>query len=260
MSDDLFARVTLAAYLAVGLVLVLWHAARCPNGWLLWGMHAIDSLYCRLCFHWRSNRRCPFLEAPSGIVIANHRSPVDPLLIWAGVSNGRPVEFMTAHEYFGIRGLVTIFRTMRAIPVARNGRDMAATRAALRCLHEGRLVGVFPEGRINTGTGLLPGNPGIAWLALHSKSPVYPVFIENAPRGKGMVDPFWRFTRVRVNYGEAVDLSPYYGRKTTPKLLQEVTDLLMRRLAELGGVETAADPAGHDGSHEGVVPMHSATA
>jgi 1-acyl-sn-glycerol-3-phosphate acyltransferase len=241
MTPDQFAQLTLLAYFGAILALVLWRALRHPQGWRLWLLYLIDALYCRLCFHWRANRPCPFLDEPSAIIIANHRSPVDPVLIWAGVTNGRPLECMAAREYFGIRGLQFIMENLRAIPVARDGKDMGATRTALRRLQEGRLLGVFPEGGINTDPsgGLRQGNTGVAWLALHSKVPVYPVFIHNAPKGKNMVDPFWHFTRVRVSYGDAIDLSEYRGRKTTPALLQEATDLLMARLAELGGVRYA---------------------
>jgi len=42
-------------------------------------------------------------------------------------------------------------------------------------------------------------------------------------------------------YGEPIDLSAYYGRRMTHPLLMEVTDLLMRRLAKLGGVDYSKD-------------------
>jgi 1-acyl-sn-glycerol-3-phosphate acyltransferase len=239
MSVDDFARATLAGYFLIFAGIVLWRAMRCPQGWRLWLLYVINSLYCRLCFHWRANRPCPFLDERSAIIIANHRSPLDPLLIWVGMNNRRSLECLTAKEYFGIPGLQFIFEATRAIAVERKGKDMAATREALRRLKEGHYLGVFPEGRINTGPGLLPGDTGIAWLALHSQAPVYPVFIHNVPQTESMVSPFYTFTRVRISYGDAVDLSAYYRRRLTAELLQEVTDMLMNRLGVLGGFEPA---------------------
>ena len=241
MAADLIARWALAAYALVFAAIVVWRAWRCPQGWRLWLLYVIDSLYSRLCFHWRANRACPFLHEHSAIVIANHRSPLDPILIWVGVSNRRPLEYLTAREYFGIRGLQFIFDATRAIPVARDGRDMSATRTALRRLKEGCYLGVFPEGKINTGPGLLPGDTGIAWLALHSEAPVYPVFIHNSPQGTTMVNSAYKFTRVRISYGDKVDLSAYYGRRLSGELLHEVTNLLMSRLAQLGGLAPLPD-------------------
>jgi 1-acyl-sn-glycerol-3-phosphate acyltransferase len=103
---------------------------------------------------------------------------------------------------------------------------------------------VFPEGRINTGLGLLDANPGVAFLALKSRVPVYPVFIHNSPQANSMVECFYTASRVRVVYGDPIDLSEFYDQRTTHELLQHVTDLLMHRLAELGGL-TVAD-AGRD--------------
>jgi len=243
MTAEAFAGCVLAGYALVLAALVVWSAIRCPEGWQCWLLYVIANLYGRLCFQWRANRRCPFLNESPAILIANHRSPVDPLLIWIGVTNRRPLEFLTAQEYFGIPGVQFIFEAMRAIPVARDGKDTGPTRTALRRLQAGRLLGVFPEGGINTGPGLLPGNTGVAWLALQSKAPVYPVFIHNAPQGKSMVSALFAFTRVRVTYGDPIDLSQYYGRRNSPELLQEVTDLVMSQLAALGGLETLSAPA-----------------
>jgi 1-acyl-sn-glycerol-3-phosphate acyltransferase len=241
MTVDDFARATLAGYCLSFCSIVVWRAWRCPQGWRLWLLYVIASLYARLCFHWRANRRCPYLNSGPAIIIANHRSPLDPLLIWVGMTNRRPIECLTAQEYFGIPGLQFILDTMRAIPVARQGKDVAATREALRRLKAGRYLGVFPEGRINTGPGLLPGDTGIAWLALHSRSPVFPVFIHNAPQTGSMVSPFYTFTRIRVSYGDPIDLSAYYAQRVTADVLQDVTNLLMTRLAALGGIESKPD-------------------
>lgn len=238
MSPDTIARLTLAGYALLAALLMVWRARRCPHGWRLWLLYAMDALYCRLGFHWRSNGPCPFMNAAAGLVVANHRSPLDPILIWVGMSNRRTLEFLTAAEYFGKPVLQFILDAQKCIPVARDGKDMVATRTALRRLREGRLVAVFPEGGINDGAGMRPFDPGVAWLALQAGVPVYPVFIENAPSGKGMVRQFWDFRRVRVNYGPPIDLSEFADRRKTPELLEHVTALLRDRVAALGGLET----------------------
>src|SRR5436189_2131409 len=105
MSADSIARWSLLGYAAFGALVVLWRALRCPEGWQRWLLYVVDALYSRLCFHWRADRPCPFLEARPAIVIANHRSPLDPIFIWTGMTNRRPLECMTAREYFGLPGL-----------------------------------------------------------------------------------------------------------------------------------------------------------
>lgn len=234
MDPDRIAQATLAAYLLLAGVLIVWRARRCPYGWRPWFLYGVGALYGRLCFHWRANRECPFREDQPAIVIANHRSPLDPLALWVGMSNKRPIGFMMAKEYYGITGLKFICSSLESIPVERDGKDMAATRSAYRRLQAGHLLGIFPEGGIHTGPGVREGNPGVAWLALRSRAPVYPVFIDS-PTGATMMAPFFNFRRMRVNYGNPIDLTPYYERGMSDDVLREVTDVLMDRVWKLSG-------------------------
>lgn len=251
MSADAWGIVWLAAYVALAAAAIRRSIRQCPSGWQMWLLNVIARYHTPLVFRQHISANCPLPADGGGLVLANHRSPVDPMLIFSSSPLKRAgyrirrVEFLTAAEYCNLGGpLGFITRHMHVIPVARSGRDMGPVKEALRRIRDGRLVGVFPEGRINTGNGLLPASPGVAWLALHSQAPVYPVFIHDAPQGESMVTPFMTFCRVRVTYGEPVDLSAYYGRRINTELLEQITDLLMRRLAELGGVHVA-DAAAH---------------
>jgi 1-acyl-sn-glycerol-3-phosphate acyltransferase len=257
MTAEITGLLTLAAYCGIALAVVVREVRACSGGWRLWLLHIISRFYTPFVFRQRIAADCPLPPEQGILILANHRSPADPMLIFSAGSmtrNGRvirPPEFLTAAEYCDLGGpLGFITRTMHVIPVARSGRDMGPVKEALRRVRDGKLVGVFPEGRINTGTGLLPGNPGIAWLALHSRAPIYPVFIHNAPQGTTMVEPFYTFCRSHVAFGEAIDLSAYYGRRINQELLDEVTEILMRRLAELGGVSYPATAPESNGEPE----------
>ncbi len=142
-----------------------------------------------------------------------------------------------AKEYYDKPGVIGwISRAMKSIPVERDGRDMAPTREALRRLERGDLIGIFPEGGINTGDGLRAANPGIAFLALKANVPIIPVYIHGAPQTGNMTAPFYTPSRIRVTYGTPIDLSPWQGQKKSQELLKALTDTLMHRLADLGGV------------------------
>ena len=45
-------------------------------------LYVVNRLYCILRCHWRANRRCPFPDDGPALIVANHRSPVDPMLVW----------------------------------------------------------------------------------------------------------------------------------------------------------------------------------
>ncbi|MBX3436199.1 MAG: 1-acyl-sn-glycerol-3-phosphate acyltransferase [Planctomycetaceae bacterium] len=244
MSPDLWGVLALSLYASVAIAALAWQCAHCHGGWGVWVLYLIARSYSPLMFRQRIRAKCPFPTEGAALVVANHRSPVDPMFIFSGSQEKlhgrfvRIVEFMTAREYCEVQGPIGwICRTMRCIPVDRNGKDSGPAKEALRRLQKGHLVGIFPEGRINLGDGLLPGNPGVAWLALRSRAPVLPVFIHDAPLGTSMVAPFITPSYTQVTFGDPIDLSDYYGAKPTPEVLAEVTDLLMERLGALGSVE-----------------------
>jgi len=249
MTHEIFALLALIFYALVTFAVIVRQYRRSGLRLVAWLLYVAELLYVGLFFHWRANRRCPFPDEGAAIILANHRSPVDPLLIWMnnhlGRRSRRPrvIGFLMAREYYETRGLRWLCRAMECIPVERGGRGMRPALAALERLKQGHMLGVFPEGRINTAVDLLEGDTGIAWLALHAQVPVFPVFLQNSPRGKSMTASFFTLSRVRVIYGEPIDLSAYYDCRKTREVLAEVTDLLMRRLAQLGGVAYGKDIA-----------------
>lgn len=244
MNPELFALLTLGFYLSVAVGLVARSIRRCEDGCGVWLLFLVQRLYSPGMFHWRAaNPPCPFPESAGALIVANHRSPIDPMMVWtnnhfrAGRRNIRVVGFLTAREYCEIPGLRWLLRTMGCIPVDRNGQDMGPIREAIRRLKNGRLVGIFPEGGLNYDEDLRQPNSGVAFLALKAKVPVYPVFIHGASQdGNSMVTPFVQRQRITVTYGDAIELSEYHGVKATPEVLVEITNLLMSRLADLGGV------------------------
>jgi len=252
MGSESAASVTLAAYAIVAAGIISWQAARCRDGWQVWLLYVVERIYVAFIFHWRSNRRSSIPMDGPALIIANHRSPTDPLFVWmnhhfSDPTRGiRAISFLMAKEYYEIPGLNWVCRNLRSIPLQRGGQDMRPAKEALRRLKAGDLVGIFPEGGINPGTDLMESNPGVAWLAIKAQVPVYPVFVHNAPRGNSMIEPFCSPSRVKVSYGDPIDLSAYHGRRTSHETLREVAALLMSRLAEVGGVSYHGSESRHE--------------
>lgn len=246
MSADSLARLFLLSYAVIAVAVVIVQARRSTPSWQLWVLHLISRTFTSLMFRQRIEGGCSLPEHGGALVIGNHRSPIDPMAIFSGSPckrdgyRVRPIEFLTAREYTEIGGFIGfVCRHMQAIPVERDGQDMDSAKKALRRLQADHLVGIFPEGRINRGSGLLPAIPGVAWLALKAGKPVIPVFIHGAPQSDSMVRPFCTLSRVRAIFGEPIDLSEFTGQRLTPELLNRVTELLMQRLAETGRLQRA---------------------
>ena len=116
-------------------------------------------------------------------------------------------------EYVELPALSWIFRMIEAIPVGRDGRDMAATRQALRALSNGRILGVFPEGRIERTRELLPFQTGVALMALKTRLPVHPVYLDGTQRGDPMGRAFLRRQQAQVTFGPPVRLHEEFSTK-----------------------------------------------
>ncbi len=157
----------------------------------------------------------------AGILVCNHISGLDPLLIQSVCP--RVIVWMMAKEYYDIKALGWFFRQIEAIPVERAGRDLAATRAAMRALHNGRILGVFPEGRIEKERSLLPFQTGVAMMAIKTGVPIYPTYLEGTQRGKTMVDAFRFPNRATLAFGEPFTV-PQTG--TSKQELDDATALI----------------------------------
>lgn len=137
-----------------------------------------------------------------GILVCNHTSGLDPLLIQSACQ--RTIVWMMAQEYYEMPSLNWIFRRIGAIPVGREGRDMTATRGALRALKSGRIVGIFPEGRIERRRELMPFQTGAALMAIRTGVPIYPACLDGTQRNRGMLQSFLDAQTARLAFGPPV--------------------------------------------------------
>jgi 1-acyl-sn-glycerol-3-phosphate acyltransferase len=112
-------------------------------------MNLLDGLNRLFCYRYHRlnvvGLRLP--SAGPAIVVANHVSGLDPLLLIA--SSRRPLRFLVAREQYERFGLTWLLRAVGCIPVDRERKPERALRAALRALREGEVVALFPHGKIH---------------------------------------------------------------------------------------------------------------
>jgi len=187
-------------------------------------------------FMWRARvtGALPIPPDRGGIVVCNHRSSLDPSFI--EIATNRVVHWMVAKEYFNHWAMGWFLRLAEAIPVSRAGQDTQGTKMAIRYAQDGEIVGILPEGRINTTDRLLlPGRPGAALIALKAQVPVIPCYVEGSPYDGTPLGCLLMPARVRVRFGQPMDLSEFYGREDEREVLQEVTKRLLAAIAALAG-------------------------
>ena len=143
------------------------------------------------------------------IVVANHTSSADPLVVIAAASHRRIPSYMVAKEFSKVPFFHYFTDLIDCIPVRRDGQDVEATKAAIRHLRAGGALGIFIEGRIPAPGEVAEPKDGPAMLALRTGATVIPAHIRGMKRSNSVAWSFFQRHRARVRFGPPVDLSPF---------------------------------------------------
>jgi 1-acyl-sn-glycerol-3-phosphate acyltransferase len=162
------------------------------------------------------------------ILASNHLNLTDPPILT--VMMPRRVAWMTKQELFDIPVIGLLLNLFNCIPVRRFQADLRALRQCQDTLRRGLALGMFPEGTRSGESGLGRGEPGTALLAMRTNTPVVPVAIWGT-EGTTMPRVFFKRTSVQVVFGEPFRLPK--PQRLTKEAVEEGTDLIMRRIAEL---------------------------
>lgn len=161
---------------------------------------------------WRvSFRNEPPPEIKTGAILAaNHRSSVDPFFVQ--LAAGRRVHWFVAKEYCQHFLFGAVLKPLQVIPTNRTGMDLHATKTAIQYARDGKLVGLFPEGKINvTQKTLLKIRAGAALVAVKTGMPVIPIYIEGSPYCHTVWSPLFMPARVVISFGTAIHPQPIDG-------------------------------------------------
>jgi 1-acyl-sn-glycerol-3-phosphate acyltransferase len=88
------------------------------------------------------------------LLVSNHDSQWDPLVIGVALRKRRQVRYLARASLWRIPGLGLVLNAWRQIPVRRGAGDTAAMEHAEDALRSGDLVCVFPEGGLSWGERL----------------------------------------------------------------------------------------------------------
>ena len=146
------------------------------------GLNGIDGLNRLFCKNYHRLQAQP-IDLPrtgAAIVVANHLSGLDPLLLLA--ASPRPLRFLILRQEYERFWLKWFFARIGCIPVDRETRPELALRAALHALQQGEVIAIFPQ-----ATFVAPGESkklkkGSFWLANQVNCAIYPVHLAGIRR------------------------------------------------------------------------------
>lgn len=161
-------------------------------------LDGLNRLFCRH-FHRLGRQAIPLPVQGGAVVVSNHVSGLDPLLLIAASS--RPLRFLIAREEYERWWLTWLFRAVGCIPVERAQNPRAAFAEAQRQLQAGEIIALFPHGGIHLDQD--PPRPlkrGAALLAHIAGVPIIAVRLDGV-RGQGLtVSAVFLRSRVRLRH------------------------------------------------------------
>ena len=112
----------------------------------------------------------------------------------------------------------------------------------------GHVIGFHPEGKRNLEGGphaLLPAQPGIGKVIYEAKPQVVPVFVAGLGNDlpKQIMGNWTGGPKVRIWFGEQIDLSPFYQKGDRLRTHKEIADFLMTKIASLSEQDKLQFPA-----------------
>lgn len=158
------------------------------------------------------------------LLASNHTGPMDiPALMHACP---RLIDFVSIVEVMGVPLVGAFYRMFNTITLDRGKVDSAAVRTVVSRLKEGRVVGMFPEGRITPEEeSVLRGGafrPGLGRIARLAGVPVVPAVVLDAGRmARASAWLPFRGTRFCVAFGEPLEVRTDLPAREAQRDLEE---------------------------------------
>jgi len=187
---------------------------------------AVAELAFRLKIHGREN----LIEEGPAILASNHASYLDPPLV--GVACRKEIFYLARKSLFEKPVLGPVLTRVNCIPIDRDRGDVAAVRAILRLLKEGKRTLLFPEGTRSRDGKLQPARGGLGLIIAKSLAPVVPVRIFGSyaalPRSGGI-----HFSQVTMVVGKPLIFTKADLGTDERLAYQVLSDRVMETIAAL---------------------------
>jgi 1-acyl-sn-glycerol-3-phosphate acyltransferase len=113
-----------------------------------------------------------------GLVLSNHQSNLDPILV--GLSCERRLNYVARTTLFESRLFRFLVAALDAIPIDREGVGLGGLKETLKRIKRGEMVLLFPEGTRTRDGELKRMLPGFCVIARRAGVPLVPVALDGA--------------------------------------------------------------------------------
>jgi 1-acyl-sn-glycerol-3-phosphate acyltransferase len=178
-----------------------------------------------------------------GVILAsNHLSFIDSVFLPLVID--RRIFFLAKSDYFrgkGLKGWATkaFMNGTGMLPIDRSGgkASEASLNTGLKVLHEGEVLGIYPEGTRSPDGKMYRGRTGVARMILEGDVPVVPVAMIDTEKVMPIGSKLPKVRRIGIVIGEPLDFSRFKGLEGDRFILRSITDEIMYELNRISGQE-----------------------
>ena len=157
------------------------------------------------------------------IISSNHLQFLDPVILHC-VFPLRRIFFIAMEKMFETPFKAWFFRNINCIELNRENTGVETIRAAGEVLQDGRVLCIFPEGKISRSEETAAFRPGCAMISLLNNAPVLPVRLVKRKS-------LWKCTRIIV--GEPVYPEDVLGEDRSIMGIEKLNRVLYEKEQEL---------------------------
>lgn len=164
------------------------------------------------------------LPKGKAVLSVNHHSNWDIVLFYMNYPH--KIKILAKKELFKNKLFGAILRNFGGISIDRDSNDVNAIKNCMKALKEDNKLLVFPEGtRLKDESQVLGEiKSGMTMIAIKTKSPIVPIWIEKKPR---------LFRKSVYKIGKPFELDQFYGKKLDEETLQKANAIVREKMLEL---------------------------
>ncbi|GAA0381946.1 lysophospholipid acyltransferase family protein [Bacillus horti] len=149
------------------------------------------------------------------VVVCTHRTWIDVVALGIAMKP-TPIYYMAKKELFQTKFTNWLLSSLHAFPVDRENPGPSTLKIPQRLLKSGKVVGIFPSGtRASENTGL---KRGAYVIAKRAGVPIVPAVY----RGPTSFKELLKRDKIKVNFGDPIDLSDYDAKEDVEVVLQRI--------------------------------------
>lgn len=181
-------------------------------------------IYLRLKKHYLNGKKQKGLFKGPAIIVSNHATYIDPIIVMVATWNRR-TSFIATEDLFGTKIRSFFFSAIRCIKINKQNVSMQTFKNVQDVINHGHLVGIFPEGHIQTKDSNDHYKSGAVMFATLCDVPIIQIYIHKN-------EHWWQ--RQHVVISDKINVKELINSKIpTVEEIEEVTKFLENQELEL---------------------------